>query len=87
MSNLSVRQVPRRYGSVHPSISSEPNPARQVYLAMLASVDEGVGRLVETLKETGEYDNTIIAFTSAFPGPMQHGAGCSLPVHQTACAA
>ena len=73
---------------MHPSIHSEPNPARQVYLAMLASVDEGVGRLVKTLKETGEYDNTIIAFTTDNGGSVAHAAsnaplrGTKVPVFQ-----
>jgi len=30
----------------------------------IASIDEGVGRILEALKETGQLDNTIIVFTS-----------------------
>ena len=33
-------------------------------LASLQSVDEGVAKLVKTLKATGQYDNTVIVFTS-----------------------
>jgi arylsulfatase A-like enzyme len=36
---------------------------RQVNQAV-RSLDEGVGRVVETLKETGQYENTFIVFTS-----------------------
>lgn len=36
---------------------------RQVNQAV-KSLDEGVGRLVEVLKETGQYENTLIVFTS-----------------------
>lgn len=34
------------------------------YAAMIYSLDEGIGRIVQVLKETGQYDNTIIIFTS-----------------------
>jgi arylsulfatase A-like enzyme len=36
----------------------------EVYAAMVAAVDESVGRLVGALEEMGELDNTIIFFTS-----------------------
>lgn len=34
------------------------------YFGAITSIDENFGRLLQTLKETGEYDNTIIVFTS-----------------------
>ena len=34
------------------------------YLATIISVDDSVGRIYETLKETGQLDNTLIVFTS-----------------------
>lgn len=36
---------------------------RQVNQAVI-SLDEGIGKVMETLKEIGEYDNTLIIFTS-----------------------
>lgn len=36
----------------------------EVHAAMVDCVDQGVGRIIEKLKATGEYDNTIIIFTS-----------------------
>jgi arylsulfatase A-like enzyme len=36
----------------------------RVYAAMVSSVDDSVGRVVETLKEIGQYDNTLIVFAS-----------------------
>ncbi len=36
----------------------------RTYLATLISVDESTGRLYETLRETGQLDNTLILFTS-----------------------
>jgi arylsulfatase A-like enzyme len=40
------------------------DPERQVYAAMLACVDDGVGRIVEFLDKNGLRENTFIAFTS-----------------------
>jgi arylsulfatase A-like enzyme len=36
---------------------------RATYYAMMVQVDEQVGRIVAYLKESGEYDNTLIIFT------------------------
>lgn len=35
-----------------------------VYAAMVESLDENIGRVIKHLKETGQYDNTLIIFTS-----------------------
>ncbi|MFP4104938.1 MAG: sulfatase-like hydrolase/transferase, partial [Phycisphaerae bacterium] len=40
-------------------IQSDP-----VYAAMVKAVDDNVGRILQTLEETGELDNTLIVFTS-----------------------
>ncbi|MGV9710715.1 arylsulfatase [Gordonia sp. NPDC003424] len=37
---------------------------QEVYAAMVDSVDQSVGRIVDTLEELGELDNTVIVFTS-----------------------
>ena len=36
---------------------------RQYHQGVLA-IDEGLGRIIQTLKESGQYDNTLIVFTS-----------------------
>ncbi len=36
---------------------------RATYYAMITQVDDQIGRLIAHLKETGEYDNTLIVFT------------------------
>ncbi|MBD1420871.1 sulfatase [Sphingobacterium chuzhouense] len=38
------------------------NPERRAYAAMMASLDEGVGALVDALKKQNIYDNTLIVF-------------------------
>jgi len=36
----------------------------EVHAAMVDSVDQGIGRILSALKETGEYENTVIFFLS-----------------------
>lgn len=44
-----------------------------VYAAMIESVDEGIGKMIETLKATGQYDNTIIVLISDHGGLSNRG--------------
>ncbi len=46
-----------------------------VYAAMVESVDQGVGKLVDALKESGQYDNTLIVIVSDNGGLSNRGAG------------
>lgn len=46
---------------------------RAAYAAMVVGMDEGIGRVVQTLKDTGVYDNTLIFFYSD-NGPHLLGA-------------
>lgn len=45
---------------------NEKDLKRQVayYFSLITLIDEQIGRVVEKLKETGEYENTIIVFTA-----------------------
>jgi len=47
---------------------------RRTYAAMVHAVDRGVSSLVETLKKTGELDNTLIIFLSDNGGKLTLGA-------------
>ena len=42
----------------------------EVYAAMVDSMDQGIGRIVNALKENGQYDNTLILF-------FQDNGGCA----------
>ncbi len=42
----------------------------EVYAAMLDCMDQGLGRLVDTLKSNGQYDNTLVFF-------LQDNGGCA----------
>lgn len=42
----------------------------EVYAAMVDSMDQGIGRVVETLKETNQFENTLVFY-------MQDNGGCA----------
>lgn len=42
----------------------------EVYAAMIDSMDQGIGRIVETLKDTGQFENTLLCF-------FQDNGGCA----------
>jgi arylsulfatase len=71
-------------------LSWEKNPDKEwdaramaVHAAMIDRMDQGIGRIIQTLKETGELDNTIIIFLSdngASPEScMRYGPGFDRP--------
>lgn len=47
---------------------------RKTYAGMVYAVDRGVERIVKSLKETGQYDNTLIVFFSDNGGKPNLGA-------------
>lgn len=47
---------------------------RQTYAAMVYAVDRGVKNIVAALKETNQFDNTLIVFFSDNGGSVDHGA-------------
>ena len=47
---------------------------RRIYLAMVDSLDQNVGRLLEALEQSGKRDNTIIFFLSDNGGDVSRGA-------------
>lgn len=51
-------QVPDEY------LDYYPNDADQVYLGMVTAMDDVVGRVVEALRSTGQYNNTLIIYSS-----------------------
>ncbi len=60
--------------TVHPFLPDTPACRAELaqYYQSVSRVDHGVGKLIEILKESGEYDNTLIMYLSdngmAFPG-------------------
>ena len=54
--------------------SSIEDKERRTYAAMVYAVDRGIGKIVKALKETNQYDNTLIVFMSDNGGNFDHGA-------------
>ena len=55
---------------------------RRTYVAMIAAMDDAIGRLTAALKRSGTYDNTLIVFLSDNGCPAQFGVcDCSHPVN------
>jgi len=55
------------------------SPERDTYLAMLHRMDEGIGRVIQTLKDEGVYDNTLIFFFSD-NGGAKNNRSVNLPL-------
>ncbi|KAK7077474.1 sulfuric ester hydrolase activity protein, partial [Halocaridina rubra] len=64
-------QVPKNYTRVYRKVK---NYYRRNYLAMVLAMDDAVGRVVDALKATGHYKNSIIIFTTDNGGSVRMGA-------------
>jgi len=54
--------------SIYPRDEQSMRQLRATYYGLMTEVDDNIGRIVELLKETGQYENTVIVFVS------DHGA-------------
>lgn len=54
----------RREDYNHPDLAHVPLGIPRIYAAMIRALDRGVGQLIEALKETNQYENTLIIFSS-----------------------
>lgn len=59
-------EVPKgeRWAELSPEKKREQARLMEVYAAMVDRMDQNVGRVIDYLKRTGQYDNTIILFTA-----------------------
>ncbi|KAK7067491.1 hypothetical protein SK128_020465 [Halocaridina rubra] len=64
-------EVPLQYRRKY--TSSTRNLARRTFLGMMSALDEVVGRVVNQLKESGLYRNSIIVFSTDNGGNIQAG--------------
>lgn len=78
----SIRKFKKKIGSMNlgtdPMAKEEAGDTKTqqdhpVYAAMIESVDESVGQILQTLKETGKYDNTVIVLISDHGGLSNRG--------------
>jgi len=57
--------IPSAHGGPHPDFSAEDTDRnRRYYAAMIENIDRQVGRFIDTVRERGELDNTLIVFAS-----------------------
>lgn len=54
----------KRWGSLTPEEQRVESHRMEIYAAMVENLDSSIGRLVEHLKQSGEYENTLILFAS-----------------------
>jgi arylsulfatase A-like enzyme len=69
------RPSPPPGSGAHLLATAEDPPTRADYAAMLEAVDEGVGRIVQTLARLGLTDNTIVIFTNDNGGEWLSNGG------------
>jgi len=70
-------QVPRRYYDRFTRIT---NPSRRIYAAMIAALDDAVGRIMDTLARLGLDENTLVFFLSDNGGATYTGATDNAPL-------
>ena len=73
-------EAPQEYVDVYEDVQDED---RRVFLGMVTAMDDAVGVVVNSLKEAGMFDNTIIAFFSDNGGAKDHGNNWPLRGHKS----
>jgi len=59
-------------------IQQEPDPEKRLFLAVVHHLDHAIGRIINTLEESGKLENTIILFSSD-NGPQVNWGGNAYP--------
>ena len=73
-------QVPTEY--VKSLKGKKMSEERMLVLGILAAMDEAVGKVVDALKRSGDFDNTLLVFTTDNGGSVSHAAS-NLPLRGT----
>jgi len=71
-------QAPEKYLSRFPGIK---DTKRRTYAAMVSAIDDGVGRVLDTLEAFGLMENTLVFFLSDNGGPETHNASDNGVLH------
>lgn len=78
------------YNAVHSPLQGEaeymqryaeiPDIQRRIFAAMLGHLDDGVGRVLDAVREQGIWDDTLIVFLSDNGGPTRELTSSNLPL-------
>ena len=63
-------QAPEEFSALYPDVG---NDVRRVFSGMVTALDEAVARVVEALKSSGLYDNSVVVFASDNGGMLTAG--------------
>ncbi|XP_072020705.1 arylsulfatase B-like [Amphiura filiformis] len=63
-------QAPKEYVNMYSNITHD---VRKTYSAMVTYMDYSIGRIVDVLKTTGNWENTVLIFSSDNGGDTVHG--------------
>ncbi|KAK7108307.1 arylsulfatase B-like [Littorina saxatilis] len=74
-------EVPQHYRDTF--CSHVTNEKRKTQCAMFAAADQGIGQIVQALKDKGVYDNTVILTMSDNGGPALEGGSVNWPLRGT----
>ncbi len=53
---------------------------RKIFAAMLGHLDDGIGKVLQSVKDNGDWDNTLIVFLSDNGGPTRELTSSNLPL-------
>jgi arylsulfatase A-like enzyme len=70
-------QAPRAYLD---RFASEPREDRRIYFAMIAALDDAIGRVLAALERTGVSDETLVVFVSDNGGALYTGVPDNTPL-------
>lgn len=73
-------QAPEKYLERFPHIEDQK---RRTYAAMLSAMDDGIGAVLDKLKELGVYEDTLVFFFSDNGGPTRANASNNEPLRGT----
>jgi arylsulfatase A-like enzyme len=71
-------QAPQKYLDRFPNIQ---DPQRRTFAAIMSGLDDAVGRVLGKIRDMGQEENTLIAFTSDNGGPTRGTTSSNGPLH------
>jgi arylsulfatase A-like enzyme len=70
-------QAPQKYRDRFANIE---DPRRRIFAAVMSSMDDAVGKVLDKIRETGQEENTLIVFLSDNGGPTRQTTSSNAPL-------